>query len=122
MNKKIVKILSTMLIAIMMISVSVNVFAVEFSDVTNQMKNAANNTNSTKIAETGGGIMGILQTIGMVLAIIVLIVLGIKYMMGSAEEKAEYKKTMIPYLVGAILIFAASALAGVVVNFAQSIT
>ena len=121
MNKKIVKILSTMLIAIMMISVSVNVFAVEFDNVTTTMKEAADKANSEKIAQTGGGIMGILQTIGMVLAVIVLIVLGIKYMMGSAEEKAEYKKTMIPYLVGAILIFAASALAGVVVNFAQGI-
>ena len=35
-------------------------------------------------------------------------------MVGSAEEKAEYKKTMIPYLVGAICIFAASTIANVV--------
>ena len=39
-------------------------------------------------------------------------------MMGSASEKAEYKKTMIPYLVGAILIFAASTIANVVYQFA----
>ena len=38
-------------------------------------------------------------------------------MMGSAEEKAEYKKTMIPYLVGAILVFAASTIANFVYNF-----
>ena len=42
-------------------------------------------------------------------------------MMGSAEEKAEYKKTMIPYVVGAILIFAAATIANAVFNFASGI-
>ena len=49
-------------------------------------------------------------------------VIGIKYMMGSAEEKAEYKKTMIPYLVGAVILFAAVNIAGVVVSMANKIT
>ena len=43
-------------------------------------------------------------------------------MMGSVEEKADYKKSMIPYLVGAILIFAASALAQVVYQFVTGIS
>ena len=47
---------------------------------------------------------------------------GIKYMMGSASEKAEYKKTMIPYLVGAILIFGASAITKVVVQLGSGIS
>ena len=64
-----------------------------------------------------GNIVSIITTIGIIVAIIVLLVLGIKYMMGSAAEKAEYKKTMIPYVVGAALIFAASALAQVVYSF-----
>ena len=65
--------------------------------------------------------MGILQTVGVVAAVVILMVLGIKYMMGSAEEKAEYKKTMIPYIVGAILIFGASTIANMVYNFANGL-
>ena len=42
-------------------------------------------------------------------------------MMGSAEEKAEYKKTMIPYVVGAILLFAATTIANAVYNFANGL-
>jgi hypothetical protein len=42
-------------------------------------------------------------------------------MMGSAEEKADYKKSMIPYLVGAVLVFAASTIAGVVYDMATAI-
>ena len=56
-----------------------------------------------------------------ILAIIILIVLGVKYMMGSAEEKADYKKSMIPYIVGAVLVFASTAIVGVVYDMASSL-
>ncbi len=58
-------------------------------------------SGETEITNLGQSIIGILQTVGIVLSVVVLIIIGIKYMMGSAEEKAEYKKTMIPYIVGA---------------------
>ena len=74
-----------------------------------------------EIQSVGGRILGVLQTVGVILAVIILVVLGIKYMMGSAEEKAEYKKTMIPYLVGAVFIFAAPILANIVYNFVKSL-
>lgn len=72
---------------------------------------------SNDISDLGNKIIGILQTLGIVLSVVILIILGIKYMMGSAEEKAEYKKTMIPYLVGAAFIFLAPTIANVVYNF-----
>ena len=72
-------------------------------------------TDNSGIGTIGGKIVNVISTAGVVVAVIVLLVLGIKYMMGSASEKAEYKKTMIPYLVGAILIFGASAITKVVV-------
>ena len=49
-----------------------------------------------------------------------LIVLGIKYMMGSAEERAEYKKTLFPYFIGAVLIFAAVNLAQVIYSWVST--
>lgn len=113
MNKKIVKIMSIVLIAIMMISITASSFALQPTDI----KGSGDVTGSKEIQSVGQDIVGILQTVGIILSVVVLIVLGIKYMMGSAEEKAEYKKTMIPYIVGAALIFAASALAQVVYQF-----
>ena len=71
------------------------------------------------VKNIGNQLVGIITTVGVVVAVIVLLVLGIKYMMGSASEKAEYKKTMIPYLVGAVLIFGASAITKVVVQLAS---
>ena len=74
------------------------------------------------INSVGANIVSIITTIGIIVAVIVLLILGIKYMMGSASEKAEYKKTMIPYLVGAVLIFGASAIAKAVIAMSESIT
>ncbi|MNT27884.1 TrbC/VIRB2 family protein [compost metagenome] len=81
----------------------------------------ANYQNTTEIQTVGEKVMGIIQTVGVVTAVIILMVLGIKYMMGSAEEKAEYKKTMMPYVIGAILIFGATAIANMVYNFANGL-
>lgn len=43
--------------------------------------------------------------IGTITSVLALIIIGIKYMVGSVEEKAEYKKTMKPYLIGAVMVF-----------------
>ena len=59
---------------------------------------------------------------GSVISVVVLIVLGIKYMLGSAEEKAQYKKSLQPYVIGSILVFAASVIAGIVFKIITNIT
>lgn len=74
------------------------------------------------LTSIGQQIINWISIIAIVIAVIVLLILGIKYMIGSASEKAEYKKTMIPYLVGAILIFGAGAIAQVIVNIASSLS
>lgn len=74
------------------------------------------------IKNIGGQLLGIFQTVGAVVAVVILLVLGIKYMMGSAEEKADYKKSMIPYVIGAIIIFGAPAIANMVYQLASGLT
>ena len=78
-------------------------------------------TDTSSITSLGNQAVQIISTVGSVAAVIVLIVLGIKYMMGSTEEKAEYKKTLMPYVIGAVLIFAASVIAGAIYGFANNI-
>ena len=113
MSKKMIKIFTSILLIMMIISVSISSFALQPTD----MKGDTSAQGTSEIQNVGNSIIGILQVVGIVLSVIILIVLGIKYMMGSAEEKAEYKKTMMPYIVGAALIFAASALAQVIYQF-----
>ena len=79
------------------------------------------NPDLGKIETTGYSLIVTIRTVGILLSVIILMVLGIKYIMGSAEEKASYKKTMMPYIIGAVLVFAASTLAEVVYKFATDL-
>lgn len=70
----------------------------------------------TSIAEK---IVGVLQYIGILVAVVVIAIIGIKYMMGSVAEKAEYKKTMFPLLVGCLLLMCATPIVGLIKNIAK---
>ena len=50
-------------------------------------------------------IAGAVAIIGSSVSIVTLIAIGIKYMVGSVEERADYKKTMLPWLLGAVMVF-----------------
>lgn len=113
--KKTSKVVVAILIAILLVTAASAVFAVDPSTI------KGNTGGTDQIKGLGEQIIGFIQIIGSVAAVAVLVILGIKYMIGSAEEKAEYKKTMIPYIIGAVLIFAASNIAGFIYNFAKQI-
>lgn len=113
--KKIVKLVPVMLLTIMLVSTFSTVFAATDPS-------ALTGTATTSFDNIGKRIIGMVQAIGSIASVLVLVILGIKYMMGSAEEKAEYKKTFIPYLVGAILVFAASNIASMIFAFASTVT
>lgn len=75
-------------------------------------------TETEALQKAGNSIVKVITTIGVVVSVIMLIVLGIKYMMGSTSEKAEYKKTLLPYIIGAGLVFAASGIAQLIYELA----
>ena len=121
--QKTMKIVSVLLVVMMLLfTVSTVVNASDIDSVLTQMDEGKDQVGDTAsgVAKIGGQIASILTTGGMVVAVIVLLVLGIKYMIGSASEKAEYKKTMIPYVIGAILILGASAIVRII--FSISLT
>ena len=115
--KKLVKILPIVIVLVALFSMIsvVSAAAVNPSSFTG-------GTGTTAFNTIGNKIIGMVQAIGSITSVLVLVILGVKFMMGSAEEKAEYKKTFIPYIVGAVLVFAASNLASIIFNFASSIT
>lgn len=73
----------------------------------------------TDFNDAGNSAIKVLSTIGMIVSVIALVIIGIKYMLGSTEDRAEYKKSLLPYIIGAILVFAASSIASIVYNVAK---
>ncbi len=62
------------------------------------------------------GIFNALFIVGSLLTIIIGGILGIKFMVASAEEKAKIKESMIPYVLGCVVIFGAVGIWKLVVS------
>ena len=66
-------------------------------------------------------IYNILLTIGIAVAVISGSIIGIKYMLGSVEEKADIKSLLIPYIAGCVIIFGSFAIWKLVVTILQGV-
>lgn len=89
------------------------------SDLTNKIN--INRGQGNQFIEPGNAVIKVLQTVGVISSIIALMMLGIKYMAGSVEEKADYKKSFPLYLVGIILVFGVSVFAQAIDRIISSI-
>ena len=69
-----------------------------------------------KLTDKAGVILGLIQLVGTIISVGVLMVIGIKYMISSIEERAEYKKTFMSYIIGAFLLFTATTLPNLIYN------
>ena len=54
---------------------------------------------------TSKEIVNLLFTIGLVIAFGIGLIIGIQFITGSVDEKAKIKETMVPYVVGCIVLF-----------------
>lgn len=67
-----------------------------------------------ELKKRAGIILGAINAIGVAVSVIGLVIIGIKYLLGSVEEKADYKKAMIPYIIGFILLIACTTIPNII--------
>lgn len=118
MNKKKVKKIIYIVVILMIVMCFNNCYATSQLD---QYKGQVSlGENGAAVQDVVSAILKVVQTVGAIISIVVLIVIGIKYMFGSVEEKAEYKKKLIPYLVGAIILFGGTLVPSLIYEFSTS--
>ena len=100
-KKVIYKILVGLIIILIIMLIDTNVIFAKINtnvEIGNKLQNEAK--------PIGDRVTGALKVVGTFVAVAMTMIVGIKYMISGVEEKAEYKKTAIAYLIGAVLIFA----------------
>lgn len=107
MKNKLLKIAIIFFILALFISILApkNVYALRPADITGTINDEPK--LDTDFIEN---IEFLIRTIGLTIAAGALMIIGIKYVTGSVEEKAEYKKTMMPYLIGCFILMGASTI------------
>lgn len=91
-----------------------NAYAGPLQDIMNRAEGFVNNgenggnvINIDALKEGSNTLYNVLLVIGIAVAFIWGIVLGIQFVTGSLGEKADVKKNLIVYLVGCVIIFGA---------------
>ena len=113
-TKTIMKILTIVMVVAMIATMTSSVFAVDIpspgGSVPAGMSNAA------------GQVITIVQFVCYAAAVVMLMVLGVKFISASPDGKAEIKKSAVIYVVGALLVFFAGLILGWIkaINFSAS--
>lgn len=114
--KKMKKVVSVLLTISMLISFGTMVFANgSIGGVT--ISTPSNN----ELAGIGNNVLGYVQWFGYTIAVGMLLYIGIKYMMSSANEKADLKKGSVNYVIGAVIVAAAATIVGILSRIGGSI-
>lgn len=127
MKKNIVKTISIFLLILVMASLLMSSISQAASYSSIDIDFVAGNAQDTSGA--GGTILSLMQSLIVVfqvaavgVAVIMLIVLAIKYMTAAPSDKADIKKSATAYVVGAVVLFAASGILGIIRNFAKNVS
>ena len=66
--------------------------------------------DTTEMKNVSDTIYNILLSLGIIVAIVFATILGVQYMTSAAENKAQIKESLIPFIVGCIIVFGAFAI------------
>lgn len=121
MNKG-VKIISTLLIAVMLVITMSQVALANDNDndtYTNLISSIDSNATGISneidgVANVATKVVKLIRNVAAIAAVVIISILGIKYMMGSTEERADYKKSFIPLIVGVVVVLAAASIASLI--------
>ena len=111
LNKKSVRIISVILLAVVLFMSFGNVV---FADGIEGINPTA--TPPDGGTELANSILGALMWIGIAIAVGMLIFLGIKYVTSSPDGKADLKKQLGVYILGFVFIVGATTIVGIIKN------
>ncbi len=121
MKYKILKYSIIMILIIVIFNIFlVNVSKAELWDVIEEAgswKPTSFEEEDTSVLRSKAGVItGAISIIGTVASLITITIIGIKFMLGSVEEKAQYKQTLIPWIIGACMVFAMTLIPNIIFN------
>lgn len=122
MNKKVLKTLSILVLALALVFTFVApAFAVDTYLDTKYIKAEDSSGAAAAVQSIAGSVLAVAQIVAISVAVIMLIILAIKYISAAPNDKAEIKKHAIVYVVGALVLFSASGILEVIKRFAINI-
>lgn len=122
MSKKVLKIAFVLVMLLLFVFVNYVQASGFIGDIEQNISGGTGSNVGNTIKNFGGTIIGVIQVVGTGIGIIMLIYIAIKYMIAAPSEKAEFKKTAINFVIGAVVLFAASGILGLIKNIMENLS
>ena len=103
LNKSKIVFIALIIISILSLSTTVNATGDNFT-IDPDKYDPGQQTLGPVFLGRASTILGIIKYIGILISVLGLAIIGIKFLLSSVEGKAEYKKALVPYLVGCVMI------------------
>lgn len=89
------------------------------SNISQKISSVITNNDSTigKIL----GLLSVIFTFSRLVCLAAVLVMGIRYMMASAENRADLKQRLIPLFIGSVVIFGASSIMSITINYLNTV-
>lgn len=104
------KILKMFLLTALMISIATCSYSISLDDYKPHI--------DTGLASVLKNVVGVVQMVGTGIAILASIWLGIRYVVSSVDEKADIKKKLIPFVIGAMIFYGATGILQLIADVA----
>ena len=128
MNKKTLKIILVILFAISLIfTIYSPVLALSSDDIMNQGKEfidigaGQHKVNANSVADIIRPIANILLAVGSILLVVVAVIIGIKYLTSSPDQKGTLKSQLIGLAISAVVLYGAYGIWSIVYTVLKSI-
>lgn len=111
-KKNIIKIISILLLTTLFTTM---VYAGKVENFSGNIASGAAD-GKTAIQKIVATVLNVVRTVGIAIAVVMLMVVACKYIMASAGDKADIKKYAVNYVIGALVLFGASGIVTILRN------
>lgn len=115
MNKKIiVKIIALICILLFCVSIGITTNAAVTASDVEAFAGSESTEGTEPIKKIIGMVLDVVRLVGAAVAVVMLMTIAAKYMIASSGDRADIKKYAFNYVIGAIILFAASGILTIV--------
>lgn len=115
MNKIFIKLICILLVVVCVFSITNGVDATS-NIIKSKFTGNAGSEGSEAIKQILSAVLSVVRTIGAVIAVLMLMTIGAKYIIASAGDRADIKKYAINYVIGAVVLLGATGILSVIKN------
>ena len=116
--KKLIVIISIIMLVCIFFAYN-SVFASEVDGFIDTIQNNYGTEGMSTVQNIIGTVINLVRIVGSAVAVIILLVIGTKYIIASAGERADIKKYALNYVIGAIIFLSGATIVYLIKNFME---